>query len=138
MQPITRKEFFMAKAAGDSVPEMSPITREEYFLNRIAENGGGGGGVIYVSRDLESGEINATFNELLQHFNNGEFVLTNNLWDDDDDQVIYVWNILTEMVQASNAYYVYFTEFRFYNGGAHPYTEIFYAADPDEKMVIYD
>lgn len=43
MKPLTRKEFFMAKAAGQSVPDLEPITREEYFLNQIAENGGGGG-----------------------------------------------------------------------------------------------
>ena len=33
----------MAKAAGQTVPDLEPITREEYFLNQIAENGGGGG-----------------------------------------------------------------------------------------------
>ena len=44
MKPLTRKEFFMAKAAGQTVPDLEPITREEYFLNQIAENGGGGGG----------------------------------------------------------------------------------------------
>ena len=44
MKPLTRKEFFMAKAAGQSVPDLEPITREEYFLNQIAESGGGGGG----------------------------------------------------------------------------------------------
>lgn len=43
MKPLTRKEFFMAKAAGQTVPDLEPITREEYFLNQIAENGGGGG-----------------------------------------------------------------------------------------------
>ena len=44
MKPLTRKEFFMAKAAGQTVPDIEPITREEYFLNQIAESGGGGGG----------------------------------------------------------------------------------------------
>ena len=44
MKPLTRKEFFMAKAAGQSVPDLEPITREEYFLDQIAESGGGGGG----------------------------------------------------------------------------------------------
>ena len=43
MKPLTRKEFFMAKAAGQSVPDLEPITREEYFLNQIAESGGGSG-----------------------------------------------------------------------------------------------
>lgn len=44
MKPITRKEMLMAKAAGQSVPDITPVTREEYFLNQIAESGGGGGG----------------------------------------------------------------------------------------------
>ena len=44
MKPITRKEMLMAKAAGQTVPDLEPITREEYFLNQIAESGGGGGG----------------------------------------------------------------------------------------------
>ena len=43
MKPLTRKEFFMAKAAGQTVPDLEPITREEYFLNQIAESGGGSG-----------------------------------------------------------------------------------------------
>lgn len=42
--PITRKEQFLARAAGESGVELDPITREEYYLNKIAEGGGGGGG----------------------------------------------------------------------------------------------
>lgn len=44
MNPITRKETFLAKAGGQSVSTPKPITREEMFLQRIAENGGTGGG----------------------------------------------------------------------------------------------
>lgn len=43
MDPITRKEMFLAKAGGQSVRTPDPITREEMFLKKIAENGGGGG-----------------------------------------------------------------------------------------------
>lgn len=43
-EPIERKEFFLAKAAGQSVETPEPITREERYLNAIAEGGGGGGG----------------------------------------------------------------------------------------------
>lgn len=46
IEPITRKEFFMAKAAGQSVPDIEPKTREEHYLNEIAAHGGGGGGVV--------------------------------------------------------------------------------------------
>lgn len=44
MDPVTRKEMFLAKAGGQSVATPEPITREEIFLQRIAENGGSGGG----------------------------------------------------------------------------------------------
>lgn len=40
LTPITRKEMFLAKAAGQNVATPIPITREEMFLSKI---GGGGG-----------------------------------------------------------------------------------------------
>lgn len=45
--PITRKETYLAKIAGQEVqiPDV-PITREEAYLNEIARNGGGGGYVL--------------------------------------------------------------------------------------------
>lgn len=43
MKPLTRKEIFLAKIAGEDV-DIEPLTREEVFLNQIAESGGGGGG----------------------------------------------------------------------------------------------
>ena len=42
MDPITRKETFLAKAGGQDVTTPTPVTREEYFLNEIANGGGGG------------------------------------------------------------------------------------------------
>ena len=44
-KPLSRKEMYLAKAAGegDSVPK-EPWSREEYYLSKIAEGGGGGGG----------------------------------------------------------------------------------------------
>ena len=44
INPITRKEIFMAKAAGEKVPDITPVTREEIFLSRIAGGGGSSGG----------------------------------------------------------------------------------------------
>lgn len=44
IEPVTRKEMFMAAAAGESVATLTPVTREEYFLSKIAGSGGGGGG----------------------------------------------------------------------------------------------
>lgn len=43
LTPITRKELFLAKAAGFDVETPEPITREEMFLSQIQ---GGGGGVV--------------------------------------------------------------------------------------------
>lgn len=42
LEPITRKELFLAKAAGMDVETPEPITREEMFLNMITGGGGGG------------------------------------------------------------------------------------------------
>lgn len=48
-EPKSRKESYLAKAAGMDVtiPEQ-PESREEQYLNAIAEGGGGGGGSINV------------------------------------------------------------------------------------------
>lgn len=42
-EPITRKEKYLAKAAGVAVETPEPVTREEMYLDVIAESGGGGG-----------------------------------------------------------------------------------------------
>lgn len=43
LTPITRKEMFLAKAAGMDVTTPTPITRKEMFLSMLAASGGGGG-----------------------------------------------------------------------------------------------
>lgn len=40
--PITRKENFLARAAGDNGLELEPITREEHFLQKIIDSAGSG------------------------------------------------------------------------------------------------
>lgn len=40
MEPITRKEMYLAAAAGQEVDLPAPVTREEMFLYKIAKNGG--------------------------------------------------------------------------------------------------
>ena len=72
MKPITRKEMLMAKAAGQSVPDIEPITREEYFLSQIANGGGGGGGggggskvyELTQDTDTQTFTLHATYNEI--------------------------------------------------------------------------
>lgn len=44
LTPITRKEMFLAKAAGMDVETPEPITREEMFLSKIQGGGSGGDG----------------------------------------------------------------------------------------------
>lgn len=49
-EPKSRKEEFLAKAAGmDGVTLPEPASREEEYLNAIAEGGGGGGGTTYTA-----------------------------------------------------------------------------------------
>lgn len=44
-EPKSRKEVFLAKAAGEDISTLpTPESREELFLNAIATNGGSGGG----------------------------------------------------------------------------------------------
>lgn len=40
LTPITRREVFLAKAAGQNVETPTPVTREEVFLDEIAKGGG--------------------------------------------------------------------------------------------------
>ena len=49
LTPITRREVFLAKAAGQEVETPTPVTREEVFLDAIAKGGGGGGGLPAVT-----------------------------------------------------------------------------------------
>lgn len=44
LKPITRREQYLAKIAGQDVEVPDPITREEMLLKQIADGGGGGGG----------------------------------------------------------------------------------------------
>lgn len=46
MEPITRSEQFLARAAGNSGDDLAPLTRLEHFLKDIADAQGGGGGSV--------------------------------------------------------------------------------------------
>jgi hypothetical protein len=61
--PITRKENFLARAAGENGLELEPVTREEYYLNKIAEGGGGGGGSVTVDTALSPTSTNPVQNK---------------------------------------------------------------------------
>lgn len=58
LEPITRKEYFLAKAAGMDVETPEPITREEMFLSMISGGGtGGSGGADWNASEGEPGYV---------------------------------------------------------------------------------
>lgn len=60
-KPITRKEQYLAKAAGQAVEiPAEPITREEAYLDAIAKGSGGGGGTSDYSQLTNKPQINGT------------------------------------------------------------------------------
>ena len=62
LEPITREEHFMARAAGASALELEPITREEHFLAAIAS---GGGGSVTVDAALSETSENPVQNKVI-------------------------------------------------------------------------
>lgn len=69
LEPITRKEQYLAKAAGQDVETPEPITREEMYLDAIAKGGGDGGAgdtfeiVFTGAYDQETDETTYTCNK---------------------------------------------------------------------------
>ena len=78
LTPITRKEQFMAKAAGQDVTPPEPITREEMFLSDIAEHeeGQGGGGSLCVTftADGNSATCDTAFDDIIVAISAGKWV----------------------------------------------------------------
>ncbi len=106
--PITRKEQYYAKMAGEDVNIPEPITREEQYLARIAENGGGGGGgsdssVLVVH--FVDGALDKTWQEIHDAFVSGKVVSM--LVDDGGN---YFFAIATNIFELDGeSYYVYFS-----------------------------
>lgn len=111
---------------------------EDYLNGGKAPAGGGGGSAIRITFDDDTGELNATFNELLQYFNDGKLVFLSGMGED-DGTTNYTWDILTRLQRVSYdsslTYYAYFTFVSFYDGGSHLETFLLYSTDPDEKMI---
>lgn len=74
ISPVTRKEHFLARAAGDEdALELQPVTREEHFLQNIIdaiEEGGGGGGSVTAAAvasaigDMSSAQASQALSDL--------------------------------------------------------------------------
>ena len=68
ISPVTRKEHFLARAAGDEdALELQPVTREEHFLQNIIDaiEEGGGGGSITVDTSLNGSSTNPVENQAI-------------------------------------------------------------------------
>ena len=76
--PITRKEQYYAKMAGEDISIPEPITREEQYLDEIAEGGGGGGGggssSALVVHEVD-GTLDKTWQEIYDAMANGTIVI---------------------------------------------------------------
>lgn len=87
MEPITRKELFLAKAAGMDVKTPEPITREEMFLSRIIggeDNPQGGGGAFPEVHPFEKMKATLIINKTITKDENGAFPAKVSLSEDDN------------------------------------------------------
>lgn len=100
--------------------------------------GGGGGSAVRIDFDTETAELGATFNELVEYFNNGKIMFTSGMAEN-EGTTSYAWWILTSMksVQngASRLYYAEFSIFSISEGNPRIDIMVFSATDPDEKMM---
>lgn len=62
IEPVTRKEFFLAKAAGMDVEIPDPVTREEMYLSKISGGSSGGGGSSQLDALIEGSITEVTSN----------------------------------------------------------------------------
>ena len=73
LKPITRKEQFYARIAGDPAQELQPITRTETFLKRLIDVlSGGGGGSVTVDSELSLSSENPVQNKVITTALNGK------------------------------------------------------------------
>ena len=109
MKPLTRKEIFLAKIAGEDI-DIEPLTREEVFLNQIAESGGGGGGggggsavICEGDYDIETEAMTArmTAGELFAAIQNGSVVIFHIA---DEDTSLYGYLFVLSVAQMPGMY----------------------------------
>lgn len=104
----------------------------------IGDTEGGGGSAVRIDFDTETAELGATFNELVEYFNNGKIMFTSGMGEN-EGTTSYAWWILTSMksVQngASRLYYAEFSIFSVFEGNPRIDITVFVATDPDVKMM---
>lgn len=97
LNPVTRKETFLAAAGGQDVTTPTPITREEVFLDAIAKSGGGssGGGVLVVGITSDSQtnlySCNKTAGEIWSAYAAGSNVVFSDTEYDDVTSLVYAY-----------------------------------------------
>lgn len=81
MYPRDRLLAFLAKIANEPGPDLEPRDWLEYYLDKIAENGGGGGGagVMFANLTYVGGEfayrLDKTYSEMLAAIQAGTLVI---------------------------------------------------------------
>lgn len=80
MYPRDRLLAFLAKIANETGPDLEPRNWLEYYLDKIAENGGGGGaGVLFAYLTYAGGDfpyrLDKTYSELLAAIQAGTLVI---------------------------------------------------------------
>lgn len=79
--PMTRKEIYLAKMAGEDVSVPEPMTREETYLKKIAENGGSGGGGqegsgnLIITFDDDTGVCDTKWSDIRNALADGKIVI---------------------------------------------------------------
>lgn len=130
LTPITRKEMFLAKAAGMDVTTPKPITRKEMFLSMIAAGVGSGGEPVWEevgetvvgTLELTTGEFKdgnwAAYNTAIAEVEPGcRYMVTAYAWQylaifkDESGNLIKVTSVPKEDAESNNGTYYRFTDY---------------------------
>lgn len=126
LEPITREEIFLAKAAGMDVPELEPVTRNEWFISQISGGSGGGGDAVHINYDAETFKIDKSYNDLLAYSNSGKMVFFITAEENEGESHI-AWFPILGLHSTTSGYSA--------NFGTSDYNFTFLSDDPDEPML---
>lgn len=150
MEPITDREYWINELAarlaeGGLVPAIEEGDEGKVLTASdgaaVWSEGGGGEGAIYIDFNADEMKLDASFNELLEYYNEGKLIFFKEFFDE-EGETRYTPFMLTQMKRISYdqslTFYAYFTAFPFYDGGVQPFAMPFISTDADEKMVFED